>query len=247
VHYKKIIALFFFLATLWAQEPLIERAAPLRLSVSLVIPCVPKHFPYIPELLKRYAEQTVQPDEVVISLSQAFFLDPNEIKAVKNEPWPFQLKILEHPDKRSEGENRNLGTLYSTGDLILYQDADDLPHPQRVEWIKYLFEHYQIDHLIHGYVLERNFHGFSHYDIDSRGAYYSQKLTNCVGDCHFHNGATALTRAVANQVKWVEGFVISTDTLSNEAVYRSIEHKVFLLKPLILYRDTLSTYHGNNR
>jgi hypothetical protein len=37
------------------------------------------------------------------------------------------------------------------GDIILYQDADDLPHPQRVEIVKQYFETHDIVHLTHSY------------------------------------------------------------------------------------------------
>ncbi len=238
--------LFFAAFYAFADISLTLKMSPVHLTTSIIVPCAPKHFQYVPELLRAYAMQTRLPDEIVISLSEAIPLR-SEIDHVQEQPWPFDLQILEHSERRSEGENRNLGALRATADLFLFQDADDIPHPQRVEWVARLFETYEIDHLIHAYVLDSHFHGFPNYTAGDLTAYYSEKLTNCVGDRHFHNGATAMKREVASQVKWVEGFVISTDTLTNVEVYKSVEKKVFLLEPLILYRSTFSTYHGNNR
>jgi glycosyltransferase involved in cell wall biosynthesis len=244
---RYFLCFVFTACSLFSEIPLLKRDTPVPLTTSLIVPCIPKHFQYIPELLEQYAKQTVPPDEIVISLSEAASMASGEIDAVKNNPWPFQLKIIEHKEKRSEGENRNLGTQYASGDLMLYQDADDLPHPQRVELIKRLFENYQIDHLLHAYVLDTDFRGFTIYDFDSLPVYYSKELTNCVGNRHLHNGATALTRDVAHRVKWVEGFKISTDTFTNQEIYKVVNQKVFLLEPLVLYRHTFSTYHGINQ
>lgn len=247
---KKAWQLVFLIVSGWgfADIALIRREERLSLSTSVVVPCIPKHFQYIPGLLERYAGQTVAPDEVVISLSGTASMERGEIDSVKERRWPFRVKIVEHLERRSEGENRNLGTLEASGDLLLYQDADDVPYPQRVEIIKGLFEQYVVDHLIHGYLLDGAFSGtFPTYEIEALPIYYSDKLTNAVGNCHFHNGATALTREVAKRVKWIEGFVISTDTLSNMEIYKYVEHKVFLVAPLIVYREHTSSYHGINK
>lgn len=247
--YKRLFWMLF-LFSLPMDSAAIERTAllkkehPLSFTTSIIIPCAAKHFPYISELLEHYAAQTLLPDEIIISLSESTSIENGAIEQIQKKTWPFTLRIYAHENKRSEGENRNLGTLYSSGDLLIYQDADDLPHPERVEILKTLFDTYHIDHLLHTYVLDVHFTGFQSRSLDQLDVFYSQTLTNCIGENHFHNGAVAMTRELAKKIKWVEGFVISTDTLTHMEVYKTSAHKVFLLEPLILYRYNLSSYHG---
>lgn len=37
----------------------------------------------------------------------------------------------------------------SEGEILITQDADDIPHPQKIEATEYFFSHYDVDHLIH--------------------------------------------------------------------------------------------------
>src|SRR6185295_8415761 len=57
----------------------------------------------------------------------------------------FSEKIL------TAGPSRQLGSDNSTGEVLIYQDADDLPHSKRVQIINHLFENNDILHLNHSY------------------------------------------------------------------------------------------------
>ena len=134
------------------------------MTTSIVIPCVPQHFGHIFGLLYQYEHQTCIPDQIVISLSESECMSDEEFLFVENYHWPFELKIIKNHGKRSAGENRTIGSEHSCGDLILLQDADDIPHPQRVEIVKYIFEHYFIDHLMHSFFLEFDEWYYYHYE-----------------------------------------------------------------------------------
>ena len=57
------------------------------LKTSIIIPCHPKHAQYLYELLKFYENQTILPNEVVISLSEANQVDlilKNNFKIINN-------------------------------------------------------------------------------------------------------------------------------------------------------------------
>ncbi len=120
----------------------------------MIIPCVAKHFPYIFTLLQHFQEQTSPPEEIVISVSEIGQISEDELLRVEEYPWKFEVKFLKHSGKKSAGQNRNLACEIATGDLIICQDADDIPHPQRVEIVKYIFENYYVDHLLHGIFME---------------------------------------------------------------------------------------------
>jgi hypothetical protein len=140
---RKIVLFLLLTCSLFAVE-----------KVSILIPCHYTHFPLLENLFTAYAHQTVLPDEVVVSLSQHEEIPSSHIDALEQQSWPFKVIVLRHRSKCSAGTNRRLAARASSGDLCLCQDADDLPHPQRVEIVKFIFDHYKVDQLIHSYVPE---------------------------------------------------------------------------------------------
>src|SRR3990167_5690905 len=75
----------------------------------------------------------------------------------------FKTKILCFQGKQSAGKNRNIACSHAEGDILIAQDADDIPHPQRIEIIKYVFENYATEHLLHSYFVGEK--PFSPYDV----------------------------------------------------------------------------------
>jgi len=125
-------------------------------KISIVIPCYFNHVQFLFKLLEYYESQTVLPDEVIISISEMHRLaEPGrqEVEKIKEHEWNFSVKIYETTDKLRAGGNRNLGAEKATGDIIIFQDADDVPHYQRVEITKTIFDKYgdDINHFVHYY------------------------------------------------------------------------------------------------
>src|SRR5579862_7731339 len=113
-----------------------RRPRPQPMKVSVIVPCHSSHPHFLENLLLQYLKQTSIPHEVVISLSQIDRVDPVEIAKIQNRRWPFILKLITHPDQLCASANRNAACRESSGDLLIMQDADDIPHRQRVEVIK---------------------------------------------------------------------------------------------------------------
>jgi hypothetical protein len=109
------------------------------------------------------------PDEVIVSVANAHLMDQAIITGVGNKfNNSFDnFKILLHDRTVPEGPNRGAGSLEAQHELIIYQDSDDIPHPQRIEVIKYFFENYDILHLNHAFTYEKGFH-----DLDSKRVNY---------------------------------------------------------------------------
>ena len=144
--YNKMIFLFIFLifSVQGSAKTIVKREFTEPLKTSIIIPCAGAHFQHLNVLLQSYEHQTCLPDEVVISLSSTEELNISEIDTMENNAWPFKIKILRTFGKQSAGLNRNIASSHATGDIFIYQDADDIPHPQRVEIVKFLFENYFI-------------------------------------------------------------------------------------------------------
>jgi len=54
-------------------------------------------------------------------------------------PWPFKVEIVRRTGVFMEGSNRTTAALCCSGDIVLCVDADDIPHPQRIEAVLELF------------------------------------------------------------------------------------------------------------
>lgn len=117
--------------------------------ISVIIPCDSAHIQYLPELLNALEMQSYIPDEVIISISNSCNKDDFPISLIQQSNFSFSLKILRSSKRQFAGENRNIAVSASTGTLIICQDADDLPHQQRVEIIKKLFQKTSFDFLVH--------------------------------------------------------------------------------------------------
>ena len=251
----RILLLLLIAISAWGRHfsmQVPKREEPLELKTSIIIPCTANHFQHIGLLLEKYAQQTHLPDEVVISLSQVEWLLEETISAVETFPWPFRVKILRHTGKRSAGMNRNLACTVASGDLFLCQDADDLPHPQRVEIVKFLFERYVIDHLIHAWVEEGEewpaipakealkLRYFKHYDdIDI--------VYRAGSSVRFHNGNVCLLSFVAKERQWEDVLAYDKDKQFNRGVYETFKNHAVTTCPLIAYRNRFSAYDARNQ
>ncbi len=209
--------------------------SPKNNTTSIIIPCHYKHAIWLPSLLDTFAQQTVLPNEIVISLSEYTKVNPDLLQNLCSNRWPFTIQLLTCEEPISEGGNRNRACRHATGDVFICHDADDIPHPQRVEIIKFFFDNLPIDHLMHYYTHDA-----------SRFRYFSNiaEIKWGYGDDRFTaNGPIAMTRRVFDKVQWVETFQVGNDVLFNDEVYRHFADSAICIQEYIyLYRPLLTSY-----
>jgi hypothetical protein len=126
------------------------------LTTTVIVPCYYGHVQYLRELFDALSQQTVLPDEAVISISQAHLVDPLILEDFLSRQYPFKIQVLSTNNKLYAGENRNAAAKVAKGDILICQDADDLPHMQRIEFIKRSFEEKEISLLVHTYIRTNN-------------------------------------------------------------------------------------------
>jgi len=211
-------------------------------KTSVIIPCYYKHTQYLYSLLKLYEQQTSLADEVVISISEIHKVDPAFLLALQEGPWLFPVKIFTSEQVQQAGTNKNICCNHATGDIFIIQDADDIPHPQRVEIIKYFFENYEVDHIMHRYfwldypkdvdfVLQKNF--------ASIPVSWAQNYPCC--DINYTNGEIALTKEVFNKIQWT-AWSVGEDVIFNREVYVQFKHCLLIDIPLLSYNFFLSSH-----
>lgn len=215
-------------------EKLRKRDDRPRRSVTVVVPCSHKHLKYLGGLVAAYQTQTRKPDQIVVVVSGCAASALPRVAA----------EVLHSSTPQTAGFNRNRGSDAARGDVILYQDADDLPHPQRVEIIAGLFEKYQIDHLMHTF--DRSGTSFTEELTLKRAAKATtyRKDSRVGGLVH---GNSAVARAVFTKIRWPEFSRIGEDLEFNRLVYQHTRWTAVLSLPVYYYRQHLSSFdvkHG---
>jgi Glycosyl transferase family 2 len=225
-------------------------------SVSVIIPCTYKHFYLLPELLGALESQSMTPDEVVISLSQASLVEEEKQKALLSQDYSFELKMVCCDQPQYAGINRNVAAQHSSGDILITQDADDLPHPQRIEIICYVLKKTRAKHLLHQWypsdamIEEMTPQAKStlpqwveRYDHFKKLPYISIKSFNLLSKQHYvHNGNIAILREVFNSVGW-SGDKKAQDVKYNRSVIFAFKKSIFIKAPLVIYRNELSSHN----
>ena len=141
------------------------------MNLSIIVPCHIRHLKYIKNIIiGNISKQTFKPDELI------FVINP-----VHNS---YQKHVVEHifddvrrkydfvkyfnvADECMPGKARNIGFGHSSGDIIIYSDADDLYHPMRNEIIAKTFEDHDCDIVLHSYHLKEKDNIFKEINYES--------------------------------------------------------------------------------
>jgi glycosyltransferase involved in cell wall biosynthesis len=106
------------------------------MKIGVAIPCYKYHIPKLIRCLESIEAQTLKADQVVVSCSSS---DKSDFPSDIEKRFSFPLVILTTPDRKNAAENRNIAISHLTTDLVSFFDADDIMHPQRLEFIKHAF------------------------------------------------------------------------------------------------------------
>lgn len=119
---------------------------------SIVIPIVPKHFRYLKKLLDELSSENRFIGEIhicVSSVDEARLLKLMQI--VSNSSFDTIIKVHSCLETRTAGENRNHGWDNSIFNIVVFLDADDLYHPNRLQFLTNLMITNHADAIVHDY------------------------------------------------------------------------------------------------
>ena len=102
-------------------------------TFAAVIPVVPKHIKYLGLLLSELESATKRFDEIWIIASSQNSGSISELNKFKEIQGSERIHLVTSPEKRTAGENRNMGFEKATSDYICFLDADDSYSPRRLE------------------------------------------------------------------------------------------------------------------
>lgn len=123
------------------------------MKTTIVIPCAKYHLWILDRTLTSIISGTRIPDEVIIAVSPIEADSQHEIIERLQGKFGkfFRLVIIKESRKLLHAEARNFPIKFIQGGLVLYHDADDTQHPQRIEIVQRFFNEYDIVHLCHSY------------------------------------------------------------------------------------------------
>lgn len=114
--------------------------------VNIVIPVCSLHKMCIQKCIDSINRQTRIPDKIILVLNEyeKYKTDYDVIISNNLECEFVKINTWEKP-----GINRNIGSNQCSDGIILYQDVDDIMHPQRCELVEKCFDKYDCDLLLH--------------------------------------------------------------------------------------------------
>ena len=115
------------------------------MKIGVAIPCYYGHIQRLYDLLESIEKQTILPDKVVVSSSST-----SELKCDKIYSFPLEVIVTECKQNASKNRNVAASKLLDM-DYITFIDADDVMHPQRIEFLLKGFQTYDSDIILHNY------------------------------------------------------------------------------------------------
>jgi len=113
-------------------------------NISVIIPCIPKHIPYLNDVLQNMKDQTLKPFEIIITLSEIKEEDAKKLELELKNKFDLNLKIISHIEKQNSAENKNRGVKYvdKICEYIAFIDADDITYPSKLkDMIDFMVSH----------------------------------------------------------------------------------------------------------
>lgn len=148
-----IILILFFLFIYCNRSKILESFTS-NPKVVVVVPCIPKHLKHLPGLFKSINQQTLHPNEVIVTLSQTNQVDckryEEEYRKELNKEIKLNFKCINCKNNSAENRNRAI-TDYSNIDFISYIDADDEMCPDRIKRMTDLMIKHNADMGLHSF------------------------------------------------------------------------------------------------
>ena len=121
------------------------------MKLSFCITCYDGDYILLERLLLALQKQTVAPDELIVYSSgfdDEIFLKTEHIKiAGKN----IEIKYINSLERTIQSIARNICASFASGNIIIFFDVDDIPHFQKIEITKNLFNQHDPDFIVHSY------------------------------------------------------------------------------------------------
>ena len=185
------------------------------LKVSIAIPCIWNHFGYLTKAFDSIINGTLIPNQIAISISPVITNDQKKeiFELCKKYTNYCKITVGYNNKKMNTPITRESLSKILDGDIILYHDADDWQHYQRVEIVKKIFMDYDIVHLCSSYQFDyEGEYGNIDYDkikkIDSNTLYREYFVENNIPRAFgapfmkTHASSLSIKKEVLSKILW---------------------------------------------
>lgn len=111
----------------------------------LIIPCLFSHFKNIHHTILSFKQPQLI-NNIIIVLNN---IQNKKINTDSLTEFTPKLQIIKFKEKIPPGIARQEGIKFSTSEFIVFHDADDLAHPDKLTILKHCFQKYNCDHILH--------------------------------------------------------------------------------------------------
>ena len=212
-------------------------------NISIIIPVYPPHFQYLNRCIKNIMSSTVLPNEIIIAASEITYdyektLYESLINICKN----IKLIISGIKEQGYSGINRNRGAEVASSDILMFIDADDYTHPQKIEIIQKCFDKYPTcKQILHNGGLDKNSLSI-YYDVNSLPIFkysgdFSKKHIVNNGMNTIIRGHASVHRDVFKKVVY-KNVIHREDNIFTKKVHLIFNESFFLPLSLMVYQET---------
>jgi glycosyltransferase involved in cell wall biosynthesis len=181
------------------------------MKLSFCITCYDGDYFLLDSLFDAIQKQTLAPDELIVYSSgfdsSLFFKTKSLQIAGKN----IDIIYLNSQKRTIQSFARNACASFASGDIIVFFDVDDIPHFQKLEITKTLFDIHNPDFIVHSYSTTNI--SDSHIDISKslirKDLIIDQSCTNIYSKSHesmIHHAHIAVKRKCFEKIKFNESF-----------------------------------------
>lgn len=118
-------------------------------NISLAITAYSGDCRLLPATLEYFTHQTFCPYEIIVYVSNVDSINIPKTLHINNQIIPIHQVISTKRTMQSVA--RNVCASIATGDIVIFFDVDDIPHPQKLEITNYIFHHANVDFLLHNF------------------------------------------------------------------------------------------------
>lgn len=167
-------------------------------TLTLAITCYDQDYILLDNLLNLISKQTVKPDKIIISSSGLFNVDILNIN--------IPTILINYTQRHNQAVARNKAITLCDTDLLMFFDVDDVPHPQKIEITKKIFQNNSLDALVHNYNL--NLDVFENINLIPQIIDVKEKNphnTNVMcGDYPIHHAHITISKNIISSLKFKE-------------------------------------------
>lgn len=214
------------------------------MTLSLCITFYDLDFHLLDDLLNLLKEQTLAPDEIILSSSGLSDELLKNYKTLNINNVDVSIASVNSEKRHLPGAARNLGALNSTSDYVMFLDVDDIPHPEKIKLTMEYIEGF--DFLLHNYFPNCDYNSFNYSNISvCTNLSCEPECTNLIAiippspkKLAIAHGPITVKRSIFNSIKQSESLNRGEDGRFCQNLVNYGYKGIFLHLPLINYRPS---------